>query len=89
MAVDPHDFFYDKKKDLVAAERTWIKLRDAQCAAEGQMLSRGSTSGPVVATGECLVKMTQERITYLGQVASSIKSDSMLCKETASACQSK
>jgi uncharacterized protein YecT (DUF1311 family) len=87
-AVDPLSaFFYDKKKDLVAAERAWVKFRDAQCAAEAGMLSQASASGTVVATGDCLMKMTRERIAYLEQVASSIKVDSKLCEKAASACQ--
>ena len=51
------------------------------------MLSQGSASGTVAATGGCLMKMTRERIAYLSQVALSIKSDSKLCEEAASACQ--
>jgi uncharacterized protein YecT (DUF1311 family) len=87
-AVDPMSaFFYDKKKDLVAAERAWVKFRDAQCASEAEMLSQGSASGNVAATDDCLMKMTRERIAYLEQVASSIKADSKLCEKAASACQ--
>lgn len=87
-AVDPMSaFFYDKKKDLVAAERAWVKFRDTQCAAEAGMLGQVSASGIVVVTGDCIMKMTRERIAYLEQVASSIKLDSKLCENAASACQ--
>ena len=86
-AEDPEAFFYDKKKALVAAERAWIKFRDAQCGAEAEMLNQASASGTVEVRGDCLMKMTQDRITYLEQVASDIKSDSLLCKRTASVCQ--
>ncbi len=87
-AVDPASaFFYDKKRDLVAAERAWVKFRDAQCAAEAGMLSQASASGTVVATGDCLMKMTRERIAYLEHVASSIKVDSKLCDKAAGSCQ--
>jgi uncharacterized protein YecT (DUF1311 family) len=87
-AVDPmRGFFYDKKRDLIAAERAWVKFRDAQCAAEAGMLSQASASGTVVVTGDCLIKMTRERIAYLEQAASSIKLDSKLCEQAASACQ--
>jgi uncharacterized protein YecT (DUF1311 family) len=87
-AVDPMSaFFYDKKKNLVAAERAWVKFRDTQCAAEAGMLTQASASGTVVATGDCLIKMTRERIAYLEQAASSIKFDSKLCEKAASACQ--
>lgn len=85
--VDPEVFFYDEKQDLVVAERAWIKFRDAQCAAEVGMMSRASASGVVAVTGDCLMKMTQERITYLEQTAASIKVDSMLCAKDASACE--
>jgi uncharacterized protein YecT (DUF1311 family) len=87
-AVDPASaFFYDKKKDLVAAERAWVKFRDTQCAAEAGMLGRVSASGIVAVTGDCIMKMTRERIAYLERVASSIKLDSKLCENAASACQ--
>jgi uncharacterized protein YecT (DUF1311 family) len=87
-AVDPMSaFFYDKRKDLVAAERAWVRFRDAQCAAEAGMLSRASASGTVMVTGNCLMKMTRERVAYLEQTASSIKQDSMLCEKTESTCQ--
>jgi uncharacterized protein YecT (DUF1311 family) len=87
-AADPMGaFFYDEKKNLVAAERAWVRFRDAQCAAEAGMLSQASASGTVVATGDCLMKMTRERIAYLEQAASSIKLNSKLCEKTASACQ--
>jgi uncharacterized protein YecT (DUF1311 family) len=87
-AVNPMSaFFYDKKKDLVAAERAWVRFRDAQCAAEAGMLSQASASGTVVATGDCLINMTRERIAYLEQAAASIKLDSTLCEKAASACR--
>src|SRR5580700_9039629 len=75
-AVDPMTaFFYDKKKDLVAAERAWVKFRDAQCGAEATMLGSASASGTVQVTFDCLSKMTEERIAYLEHVASSLKLD--------------
>jgi uncharacterized protein YecT (DUF1311 family) len=87
-AVDPMSaFFYDKKRNLVVAERAWLKFRDAQCAAEAGMLSGASASGTVEVTGACLMKLTQERIAYLKQAALSIRVDSKLCEKTAKACQ--
>jgi hypothetical protein len=53
----------------------------------GGMLSQASASGAVAVTGDCIMKMTRARIAYLEQVASSIKLDSKLCENAASACQ--
>jgi uncharacterized protein YecT (DUF1311 family) len=87
-AADPKSaFFYDKKRNLVTAERAWARFRDAQCSAEAGMLSQASASGEAAATGECLVKMTRERTAYLEEVASSIKADSKLCEKAAGACE--
>jgi uncharacterized protein YecT (DUF1311 family) len=89
-AVDPMTaFFYDKKKDLVAAERAWVKFRDAQCAAEATMLGPASASGTVQVTYNCFSRLTQERIEYLKDVASSAKPQSKLCENQADSCQIK
>jgi uncharacterized protein YecT (DUF1311 family) len=88
-AVDPEAFFYDERKSLVAAERAWVKFRDAQCTAEVDMLSHASASGVVQVTDDCILKMTRERVTYLEGVAASLKSDSKLCEKDADACRIK
>jgi uncharacterized protein YecT (DUF1311 family) len=88
-AVDPTAFFSNKQRDLVVAERAWIRFRDAQCAAEADMLSQASASGTVMVFGQCTLKMTRERMAYLEDVASSLKSDSKLCEKSADACRVK
>jgi uncharacterized protein YecT (DUF1311 family) len=88
-AVDPAAFFYNKQKSLVAAERAWVRFRDAQCAAEVDMLNQASSSGEVQVSGDCMLKMTRERIAYLKGVAASLTSDSKLCEKDADACQMK
>lgn len=88
-AVDPTAFFSDKQKDLVVAERAWIRFRDAQCAAEADMLSQASALGTVMVLGQCTLKMTRERIAYLVGVASSLKSDSKLYEMSPDACRVK
>jgi uncharacterized protein YecT (DUF1311 family) len=60
-AVDPvRSFFPDKKKQVVIAERAWVKFRDAQCAAEGTLVIPGT--GVAKIEGRCLATLTQERI---------------------------
>lgn len=87
-AVDPASaFFYNKKKDLIAAERAWFKYRDAQCGAEATMIGRASASGVVTVTFDCLSKMAKERIVYLSRVASSLSFESRLCRANADACR--
>ena len=87
-AVDPTSaFFYNKKKDLVAAERAWIKYRDAQCGAEVTMIGRVSASGKVTAASDCLSKLAKERIVYLNRVASSLSFESRLCGGNPDACR--
>jgi uncharacterized protein YecT (DUF1311 family) len=87
-AVDPESaFFYDKKKDLVAAERAWFKYRDAQCGAEVTMIGRASASGKVTVISDCLSKMAKERVMYLNRVVSSLSFESRLCRADADACR--
>ena len=88
-AVDPmHSFFYDKQKELVAAERAWIRFRSAQCAAEATMMGPGaSASGIVAATGDCMLKMTRERTAYLERIAEIVGNDSKLCRKSHDACR--
>jgi uncharacterized protein YecT (DUF1311 family) len=86
-AVDPTAFFSDKQKDLVVAERAWIRFRDAQCTAEADMLSQASASGTVMVLGQCTLKMTRQRIAYLRDVASSLEPNSKLCEKDADACR--
>jgi hypothetical protein len=87
-AVDPASaFFHNKKKDLVAAERAWVKFRDAQCGAEATMTGQASASGKVSVAFDCLSKMNKERIVYLNRVASSLSFESRLCQAVAEACR--
>ena len=85
--VDPPSFFFEKKKSLVAAERAWIKFRDAQCDAQGAMLTGASASGIVGVSGECQLDMARERIAYLKGVARSLTSESKLCKKSPELCR--
>jgi uncharacterized protein YecT (DUF1311 family) len=81
VAADPMTaFFSDKKRDLVAAERAWVKFRDAQCAAEATMLDQASASGTVQVMYACSSRLTQQRVEYLKDVASAVKSQSKLCE---------
>jgi len=87
-ATEPDtSFFYDKKKDVVAAERAWLRFRDAQCGAEAVMIAPGS--GTATVTGACLLAMTRERIKYLENLVASLKYDSKLCEKDADACRPK
>ena len=87
-AVDPASaFFYNKKKDLVAAERAWLKYRDAQCGAEATMIGQSSASGKITVAFDCLSKMAKERIVYLNRVASSLRFESRLCRANTAACR--
>jgi uncharacterized protein YecT (DUF1311 family) len=89
-AADPAiGFFYDKKKNLVAAQRAWVKYREAQCAAEATILGPVSASGTVQVTGECFLQMTQNRIAYLEGVVSSLSPESNLCQKSADPCRLK
>ncbi|GGF30112.1 hypothetical protein GCM10011611_40260 [Aliidongia dinghuensis] len=49
----------EQMKRLVAAERTWIAFRDAECKFVGAPASGGSADGTVLAT--CLTALTTKR----------------------------
>jgi uncharacterized protein YecT (DUF1311 family) len=85
--VNPTSFFSEKRKALVAAERAWIKFRDAQCDAQGAMLTGASASGIVGVSGECQLAMTRKRIAYLKGVARSLTSESNLCEKSPELCR--
>ena len=51
---------------LIKAQRAWVLYRDATCAVEGQYMRGGS--GEPQLQGECLTRMTRERIDYLKKV---------------------
>jgi hypothetical protein len=87
-ATEPDtSFFYDKKREVVAAERAWVRFRDAQCAAEAVMIAPGS--GAATVTAGCLLAMTRERIKYLENLVAALKYDSKLCEKDADACRLK
>jgi uncharacterized protein YecT (DUF1311 family) len=81
--------FYDEPKELAAAENAWLQFRDAQCNAESSMIGPLSASGVVLATGDCMLKMTRDRIEYLRKVAEMIGHYSKLCSMDQSACRRK
>ncbi len=80
-------YFPIKKAKAIAAERSWIRYRDAQCGAEGAMIIPGS--GVATVTGRCLLLLTQERIGYLESLADELRGESKLCENDASACKLK
>lgn len=81
--------FYDEPKELAAAEAAWLQFRDAQCTAETTMIGPLSASGVILATGECTLKMTRERIAYLQKVSDMIGHYSKLCATSPDACRLK
>ena len=52
--------------DLLASQRAWLKLRDTQCALEGDYAQGGSLE-PVI-YGRCYTVMTRERIKQLKDI---------------------
>jgi uncharacterized protein YecT (DUF1311 family) len=53
----------DEQKDLQAAERLWLKFRDANCSAERNLYAGGSAAPTVYAA--CIEADTRERTTDL------------------------
>lgn len=52
-----------ERKDLLEAQRAWLKYRDLTCAAEYHLYG-GGTGGPVTQNA-CLAAITRERIATL------------------------
>jgi uncharacterized protein YecT (DUF1311 family) len=85
-AVDPKAaFYFDKRKAFVAAERAWSSYKAAQCRDEGTLLFAGS--GAATFTGDCLLRLTRERIKYLESLVPQLQSTFRLCKRDSSACK--
>jgi len=53
----------EESRDLLEAQRAWIKYRDLTCNAEYKLYG-GGTGGPVTQQA-CLLAITEERITTL------------------------
>ena len=49
----------DEVQELVTAQRLWIQYRDANCAAERDLYSGGTATGPAYLA--CLEAMTRSR----------------------------
>jgi uncharacterized protein YecT (DUF1311 family) len=79
--------FYDEPKEMVSAQQAWLEYRDKQCAFDATMIGPLSASGVVAATGDCMSRMTRERIKYLQKVSEMIGHYSKLCKVNADACR--
>lgn len=83
---DPQDLLVNSEiqRTLIGAERQWTKFRDAQCAVESALIRTG-TAAPA-ATGQCLLRLTQERIRFLRRVAERVQWDSKLCQDNRASC---
>jgi uncharacterized protein YecT (DUF1311 family) len=82
---DPNPLFNDeRKRTLIAAERAWVKFKDAQCAVEYDLVAPG-TAAPAI-SGQCMIDLIHERIQFLRRVAEQIHWDSKLCKADKTNC---
>lgn len=83
---DPQDLLVNSEiqRTLIGAERQWVKFRDAQCAVESALIGTG-TAAPAV-TGQCLLRLTQERMRFLRGVAEQVHWDSKLCRANRASC---
>jgi uncharacterized protein YecT (DUF1311 family) len=60
-----------EKEKVKNAEITWIKYRDAECEAEAKVWEGGSIVGLI--KGECLTKLTKQRIQVLQEFYDSLE----------------
>jgi uncharacterized protein YecT (DUF1311 family) len=74
----------ERKSTLIAAERAWVKFRDAQCSAEYMLIAPGT--GALALSAQCAIDLTQERIRYLRRVAGQVSLSSKLCRTNKMAC---
>lgn len=82
---DPNPLFNNEiTSALIAAERQWVKFKDAQCAAEAALIAPG-TAGPAV-EGQCLIDLTKSRIGFLRRVAELVHWHSKLCRADKASC---
>jgi uncharacterized protein YecT (DUF1311 family) len=74
----------ERKRTLIAAERAWVKFKDAQCSAEYMLIAPGT--GAFALSGQCAIDLTQERIRYLRRVEGQVSLSSKLCRTNKMAC---
>jgi uncharacterized protein YecT (DUF1311 family) len=85
--IGPSWSFYDEPKELKAAQQAWLQFRDAQCRAETSLVGPLSASGVVAGTGDCVLRMTRERIAFFQKLAEMIGHYSKLCAANPDACR--
>ncbi len=84
-APDPEPLLYSERlKTIVAAEKAWAKFKDAQCAAEYDLIAPGT--GAAALSGQCAIDLTKDRIRFLRGVENQVSLDSKLCRADKTAC---
>jgi uncharacterized protein YecT (DUF1311 family) len=59
----------DVKNSIILAQRQWLKLRDLDCAIDGQEVLWGGGNGISGSTNQCKTQMTKERTKRIGEMA--------------------